>query len=50
MRSVETVLALVVLATVVATFAKRLTARIAQRRLALAVAVWHNRATGQPVT
>ncbi len=26
------------------------TARIAQRILALAVAIWHNRATGRPIT
>ena len=26
------------------------TARVAQRLLALTAAIWHNRATGQPVT
>jgi hypothetical protein len=26
------------------------TARVAQRLLALTAAVWHNRATGQPIT
>jgi hypothetical protein len=28
----------------------QVTARIAQRLLALTAAIWHNRATGQPVT
>ena len=30
--------------------AQMLTARVAQRLLALTAAIWHNRATGQPVT